>query len=599
MSEVQETNHETGERVAGILVPTFSIRTGDDLGIGDTEGVRQFIDLAADLGFGFLQLLPINEIGPDNSPYNAISSVALEPLTIDCRPGAGLPDLTEEAYREVLAKHPMERLREGRVNYGLVRALKRDLLERAFGEFKTFTLGQGTTRDREFRRFCDVEYDWLDDYCVYRFLMQLEGGNPNWQTWDESYRSLGAARDVINRSINGGNEWKAGYWILFYAYVQWVAWGQWKAVAAHGKSRGVRLMGDIPFGISVASADVFANAGIFDLEWYGGAPPETLFKDDPFVQKWGQNWGIPLYRWDVLAEQDYGWWRQRVRKTAEICEMFRIDHALGFYRIYSFPWNPVRNAEFLPLSGDEAAARCQGRRPGFRPRDDDSPENKEGNRRDGERYLRVLQEAAGGAEIIAEDLGTVPDYVRPSLERLGIAGIKVPQWEFEHGKVLAGGRYPHLSFACYTTHDHAPLKVQWNRSKDVIIGSEAGSDEWKEARHFISTLLEYCDISVTQFDELPRYDRNFLDALFWTLALSSSRYIAMMVTDLLYLEDRINVPGIMTDQNWTYRIEVTVDELRRGEKWEWMRDMSKNILKETGRTMKMKPGHVPSASNHE
>ncbi|MDX1748271.1 MAG: 4-alpha-glucanotransferase, partial [Halobacteriales archaeon] len=211
---------------------------------------------------------------------------------------------------------------------------------------------------------------------------------------------------------------------------------------------------------------------VFDLDWYGGAPPETLFKDDEFVQKWGQNWGIPLYRWDVMEERDFAWWRQRIGKTTEIFGMFRVDHALGFYRIYAFPWNPVRNDEFLPLDPDEAAERCEGRRPGFRPRPDDTEENCAANRADGEKYFRMIQEAAGDAEVIAEDLGTVPDYVGPSLAELGIAGTKVPQWEFEDGHVVSGLKYPERSFAAYATHDHRPVPAQWDEAKRAMEESD-------------------------------------------------------------------------------------------------------------------------------
>lgn len=584
---MQEKPPEGADRLAGILVPSFSIRTGEDLGIGDTAGVLQFIDFAAEQGYGFVQLLPINEVGADNSPYNAISSVALEPTTIDCRPGIGLADVTEESFRKILAEHNFAEISEGPVNYKAVKALKRDLLEDAFYNFRDKVFGKGSERDVAFQTFCQEEEDWLDNYCIFRFLMELEGENPDWQTWDSKYQDLGSAYSFLEASISSGDEFKAGYWMLFFAFVQWVARSQWKAVAEYGQKKGVRLMGDIPIGISVASADVFANRDIFDLDWYGGAPPETLFKDDEFVQKWGQNWGIPLYRWDVLKERNYDWWRQRVAKTVEICGMFRVDHALGFYRIYSFPWNPVRNAEFLPLSHEEAAERCGGRLPGFRPRPDDTEENKQANRHEGEQYLRMLIEAAGGAEIIAEDLGTVPDYVRPSLAELGIAGMKVPQWEFHDGRVVRGGHYPEVSFAAYTTHDHAALKVQWNEQRDIILNAEAGSQEWNDARHFITTLLDYCSIAVTQFDEFPRYDRNFLDALFWTICLSNAGRVAIMITDLIYSDDRINVPGIMTDKNWTYRLPATVTELRQGEEWKWMRDMSKNILNETGRAIKV------------
>ena len=585
MSEMQDKYSGEEDRLGGILVPTSSIRSGEDQGIGDTEGVRQFIDFAADLGYGFIQLLPINEVGPDNSPYNAISSVALEPMTIDCRPGKGLIDLSEAAFQEILEKHEFEKFEDGPVQYTAVRALKRDLLEEAFYQFRETEFGKGTERDREFQEFCEAEEQWLDSYSVYRLLMELEDHNPNWQDWHQDYQNLDDAKKYIEDSIRVGDRFQAGYWLMYFAWVQWIARSQWKSVADYGRSKGVRLMGDIPIGISAASSDVFADREIFDLEWFGGAPPEEHFKDDPFVQKWGQNWGIPIYDWEKLKERDYDWWRQRVEKTTDICDMFRVDHALGFYRIYSFPWNPIRNDEFLPLTHDEAKERCGGRLPGFKPRPDDSHEDKEANRQEGEQYLRMLMEAADGAEIIAEDLGMVPDYVRPNLAELGIAGMKVPQWEFHDNSVVRGGNYPPISFAAYTTHDHAPLKVQWNESKEKIITAEAGSDEWNEARHFISTLLDFCSIAVTQFDEFPSYDRNFLDALFWTISLSNAGRFAIMITDLLYLDDRINVPGVMTEENWAFRIPHTVKELREGEDWAWMREMSQNILKETGRSI--------------
>ena len=261
MTETHEHSSEEGDRIAGILVPSFSIRTGDDLGIGDTEGVRQFLEFAAELGFGFVQLLPINEIGHDNSPYNAISSVALEPLTIDCRPGTGLEDLSQEAYERILNGYDTDQLRKGPVNYTSARALKRDLLEEAFFQFKKHHLGSQSPREQGFLNFCKQEEDWLDDYCVYRFVMELEKQNPDWQSWDPKCQTLAGARAFIDESIAQGDEWRASYWMLFFAYVQWIARTQWKKVSEFGRTIGIRLMGDIPIGISAASADVFIRSG--------------------------------------------------------------------------------------------------------------------------------------------------------------------------------------------------------------------------------------------------------------------------------------------------------------------------------------------------
>ena len=99
----------------------------------------------------------------------------------------------------------------------------------------------------------------------------------------------------------------------FFCYVQWIAQQQWRDIKAHAEQRGVALMGDIPFGVSYYSSDVFSRTDEFLLDWFGGAPPEPHFKDDPFTQKWGQNWGIPLYRWSAMRANNFQWWRERVR----------------------------------------------------------------------------------------------------------------------------------------------------------------------------------------------------------------------------------------------------------------------------------------------
>ncbi len=117
------------------------------------------------------------------------------------------------------------------------------------------------------------------------------------------------------------------------SYVQWVAWDQWRGIHDYATSNDVALMGDIPFGVSYYSADVWTRPELFDHIWCGGCPPERVFETDPFTYKWGQNWGIPLYRWEVHREQEFDWWRQFVRKVRACFHLFRIDHILGFLRV--------------------------------------------------------------------------------------------------------------------------------------------------------------------------------------------------------------------------------------------------------------------------
>ena len=334
----QQMNLSPDQRIAGILAPLFALRTDDDLGIGDVEALRQFIDWAAGAGFRLVQLLPINETGRDNSPYNAISSVAIEPTTLHLAPGSP-EDLTQEDFEAVLATVDSKKSRRGNVNYKRVRKLKSALLEKAFAHFQERTLNDQTA-SQPFDDFCREQASWLEDYSLFRALMEKNRGRETWDQWREEHRSLGAARAWL-QALGPTRREKFEMRMRFFRYVQWIAHRQWSATKSYAEERGVALMGDIPFGVSYYSADVFARPEEFALDWSGGAPPEPYFKDDEFTQKWGQNWGIPLYRWDVMRANNFAWWRQARARRAEFFHVFRIDHVLGFYRIYAFPWRPM------------------------------------------------------------------------------------------------------------------------------------------------------------------------------------------------------------------------------------------------------------------
>ena len=149
------------------------------------------------------------------------------------------------------------------------------------------------------------------------------------------------------------------------------------------RRRASRSWAIFPLASATTAPTSSAQPDRFALDWSGGAPPEPYFKDDDFTQKWGQNWGIPLYRWDVMRANIFDWWRQRVRGVRQIFHVFRIDHVIGFFRIYAFPWRPERNADFLPLTWDEMLRATGGRFPHFAPRDDETHEHADANRRRG------------------------------------------------------------------------------------------------------------------------------------------------------------------------------------------------------------------------
>ena len=569
-------NLSPDRKIAGVLAPLFALRTEDDLGIGDLEGLRQFINWAAEIGFRLVQLLPINEMGGDRSPYNAISAVALEPATLYLAPGSP-PDLTPEDFDEVIGRIDLDRLRKGPVKHDRVRQAKMALLEKAHARF--------TQRDSAeiaaFDRFCEKEAAWLTDYAFFRTLMEENGGKEMWEQWREEHRSAEAARAWL-QAQSAEKQQRFAKRGLFFKYVQWVAFDQWSAIRTYAEERGVALMGDIPFGVNLYSADVYARRDEFALEWSGGAPPEPYFKDDEFTQKWGQNWGIPLYRWDVMRSRNLDWWRWRVRGIRKIFHAFRIDHVLGFFRIYAFPWRPARNPEFLPLSLDDARARTGGALPQFYPRDDSSWENCEANRREGEEYLRVVLEESRDTRVVGEDLGTVPDYVRPSLRSLGVAGFKIPQWENHgDGRSISGADYQRVSVATYATHDHKPLRALWEEA------FEETSPTAEQARHDLAKIAEFGGFPAPTSE--TNFDQDFYTPVMEALFRSESWITLVMITDLLARKDRFNVPGTAARSNWSRRLGKTVRGLKNSPSVRKRMRTISELLERTGRA----PSSVP------
>ena len=495
--------------------------------------------------------------------------MALEPTTLHLAPGSP-PDLTQEDFDQVLASFNLKKLRSGVVHYAKVRELKRALLAKAFARFQANADSRG-----EFDAFREREKAWLDGYVFFRALMEENGGTEAYDYWPEEQRTLDGARAWFEAQTEDVKQ-RFAMREEFFRYVQWVAYDQWIAAKAYADERGVALMGDIPFGVSYYSADVFSRPDDFLLEWSGGAPPEPYFKDDEFTQKWGQNWGIPLYDWDAMRASNFEWWRQRIRGVRRIFHVFRIDHVLGFYRIYAFPWRPQRNAEFLPLTQEQMLEKTGGRTPHYAPRDDDSPENCAANQREGEEYLRMALEAAESTRLVGEDLGTVPPYVRPSLQSLGIAGFKIPQWEnTPDNRVIRGSEYQRLSVTTYATHDHKPVRSMW----DEAFEHESATRE--QALGDLRKIAEFAGL--TSLPDNPDFDRDFYPPITRALFASNAWMAIIMITDLLARKDRFNVPGTAADSNWSRRLQMTVARLRASRGVKQRMKLVRALLHETGR----------------
>jgi 4-alpha-glucanotransferase len=266
---------------------------------------------------------------------------------------------------------------------------------------------------------------------------------------------------------------------------------------------------------------VWARQDEFRLDASVGVPPDAFSET-------GQDWGLPVYRWDVLGERDFDWLRNRARRNAELYDGYRVDHLVGFYRTYFRPHDGGQPL-FTPGEPDAQAAL-------------------------GERVLGVFREP--GAEIIAEDLGVVPDFVRESLARLGVPGYKVFRWEREWhqpGHPFRDPRaYPPVSVATSGTHDTEPMVVWWET---------APPDEREAVLRIPSIAARVTGEERTRALESGALTHVCREALLEALFESGSNLLILPIQDVFGWRDRINQPATIGDANWTWRLRWPVDRL--------------------------------------
>ncbi|MGH9329895.1 MAG: 4-alpha-glucanotransferase, partial [Vicinamibacterales bacterium] len=312
--------------------------------------------------------------------------------------------------------------------------------------------------------------------------------------------------------------------IRFFRYVQWIADEQWHAARDQA---GVGLFGDLPFMVGGDSADVWARQGEFCLDVSVGTPP------DAFSDK-GQNWGLPVYRWDVVEAGGDEWLRQRGRRGASLYDGYRIDHVVGFYRTFV---RPLQGGPF------HAPKRTRDFKPYFAPTDEPA------QRAQGERIIAAFQSA--GALVIAEDLGSIPDFVRASLASLGVPGFHVLRWARDWkatSRPFCDPRtWPARSVGVSGTHDTTPLAEWW----------DAADVEERRA------LLAIPDLASRGLSVSSGFEPGLRDAILDTILASGSDYVITPIQDLFGWRDRINVPATTGPQNWTWRLPWPSDRMMK------------------------------------
>ncbi len=327
---------------AGVVIPLFSLRSGQSCGVGDFGDLKKMVDWASLTGMRVIQLLPIydtiiNHSWTDSYPYNSISIYALHPQYMDLNP---LPPIRDDAFMHRFEKRREELNALPQVDYEQMMALKSEYLHRLYAQE-----GSDVLASDAFAVFFNDNKEWLQPYAVFCF-MRDKTGTADFRTWP----SCAVFRpDEVERMCTPlAPDYTA---IAFFFYVQYLLHVQLVEASTYARSRGIVLKGDIPIGISRNSVEAWVEPFYFNEDGQAGAPP-----DDFSVN--GQNWGFPTYNWDAMQQDGYRWWVRRFSKMAEYFDAYRIDHVLGFFRIWEIPTHAVHGllgqfSPALPMTVEE------------------------------------------------------------------------------------------------------------------------------------------------------------------------------------------------------------------------------------------------------
>lgn len=467
-------------------------------GIGDLgPAAFWFADWLAAAKQSWWQMLPIGPLGYTPSPYSASSAFAGNPLFIS------LELLTQSGLLMAGDTDVLRGLPAERVTYKEVRNLRGKILRKAFAGFHARPDALAQMR---FEEFCSRQKYWLDDYALYAALKDSYRGLP-WYRWSPGIRDrhpqvIAQVRRELATEIK------------YHRFLQFEFETQWTDLRTHCHGRGIGLMGDVPIFVEHDSADVWAHPEIFQLDDCGrltavaGVPPD-------YFSATGQRWGNPIYRWDILRDQEYGWWLDRLRHTFERFDAARLDHFIGFHNCWAIP----------PQS--RTAVRGQWV---------DGP---------GADFFHKVRAALGKLPFVAEDLGLVTNEVVALRDAFRLPGLKVLQFAFGYDPTDPNDhplRYPERSVVYTGTHDN-DTTVGWFRAggKDSTLTNEAVATEHRRALSYLGT-----DGHEIHWDMIE-------------LALKSPAILAILpLQDLMGLgsEARMNRPGT-NKGNWEWRFKQT------------------------------------------
>ena len=639
----KKPNHKL-PHLTGTAVPVSALKTTESCGCGEFLDLIPFAEFCASAGLKLIQLLPVNDTGTESSPYSALSAFALNPVYLRLQ---ALPEAKN--YKSQISKICKKHAEKSRFNYREVRRDKIDLLVKIFAEE-----ADNLIQDAALNKWIKA-HDWIIPYSVF-MQKKRENFEASWKTWADG--STDVAK-FIQSEWKKTSKKKNHY---FWAWVQMRLDEQFSMAADAVRKAGLILKGDIPIMMNEDSVDVWSCPEYFKMNLRAGAPADGF---NPL----GQNWGFPIYDWEKLKEDDYSWWKKRLASAAKYYGAYRIDHVLGFFRIWAVPegertaalgytqplvcftakeldelgftperirwlskphvptreiealnnndylgthgllhkvmdrigeeemWlfkkeietdSDIMNAD-LPDAVKSKLCECWRNRaiievskgkytPNWTYRDSTAwkslsfEEQKLLEELFEEKHAKmeklwekqaksILGELTSSVDMIpcAEDLGVNPESVPRVMKALNILSLRVMRWSREWGEAgqpyIKPEDYPEVSVACNSVHDSSTIRGWWlneNAGEDFLKNFPAPKD---------------ADISPKTFDMATA------DFVLRTIAASKSAFCIHPIQDLLHLSpsyydenpenERINIPGSVTEFNWTYRLPKTIAQLAK------------------------------------
>ncbi|MBI5346047.1 MAG: 4-alpha-glucanotransferase [Chlamydiae bacterium] len=484
----------------GILMPLFSLHSQKNSGIGEFYDLLPIIPWLKSLGMDLLQLLPLNDTAYDPSPYNAISSLALNHVYLSLH---ALPYLEKNIELQEGLKEFAPLNLEKRVNYTQVYDLKLKWLKHYF--LLTFNLFEN---DPSYQKFISNS-SWLEEYALFKAIKADQNEAP-FLSWPQNLQDISDAnyKNLLKRYSADLN---------FYYFLQYLCHMQLKKVSEFAKENHLFLIGDLSFLVSLDSVDVWKHPQMFDKNLIAGAPKDALNQS-------GQKWNFPAFNLEEMKKSNYFWWKNKVQNLALYFDIYRIDHVVGLFRL----WVMTKDEE--PLMGRY------------------NPQNPLLWESTGKTLLMAMIKSSSILPI-AEDLGIIPPVTYKVLHELGICGIKILRWQKDEKGFFPFNSYDPLSVTSLSTPDLEPLALWWQNFPNE-------AKKFSEFKHWAySPTLSFAKRKDILSDSHHTSSIFHLNLLQEYLALFDN-----LISDNLQ-DERINVPGTVLPTNWSYKFRPSVEEI--------------------------------------